>query len=133
MESMLYCAFAFLSNLKILWYKIGRMKCLITKFGKILLKERRSWPKQLDALEQAIKQQQIELQELRAMHNDAQIAKENARTELGKQEQSLYEAKKERDSKLEKCKKQAEEKKEHAEKVEKRVYHDLFSVSHLLI
>ena len=55
------------------------------------------------------------------MHNDAQIAKENARSELGKLEQSLFEAKKERDVKLEKYKKQAEEKKEHAEKVEKRV------------
>lgn len=83
--------------------------------------ERRSWPKQLDGMEQAMKQQQTELQELRAMHNDAQIAKENARTELAKQEQSLYEAKKERDAKLEKCKKQAEEKREHAEKVEKRL------------
>ena len=55
------------------------------------------------------------------MHNDAQIAKDNARAQLGKLEQSLYEAKKERDAKLDKCKKQAEEKKEHAEKVEKRV------------
>lgn len=55
------------------------------------------------------------------MHNDAQIAKDNARAQLGKLEQSLYEAKKERDAKLDKCKKQAEEKKEHAEKIEKRV------------
>ena len=76
-----------------------------------------------------MKQQQTELQELRAMHNDAQIAKENARTELAKQEQSLYEAKKERDAKLEKCKKQAEEKREHAEKVEKRVSTHDHSVS----
>lgn len=59
------------------------------------------------------------------MHNDAQIAKENARTELAKLEQSLFEAKKERDAKLEKYKKQAEEKKEHAEKVEKRVCKNL--------
>ncbi|XP_065068944.1 outer dynein arm-docking complex subunit 3-like [Rhopilema esculentum] len=83
--------------------------------------ERRTWPKQLDSLEQAIKQQQEELKELRAMFNDAQIARDNARLELAKQEQSLYEAKKERDAKLEKCKKQAEEKKEHADKVEKRL------------
>ena len=85
------------------------------------MQERRTWPKQLDSLEQAIKQQQEELKELRAMFNDAQIARDNARLELAKQEQSLYEAKKERDAKLEKCKKQAEEKKEHADKVEKRV------------
>ena len=95
--------------------------CLLILNKVLILKERRSWPKQLDGLEQAIKQQQTELQELRAMHNDAQIAKENARAELSKLEQSLYEAKKERDARLEKYKKQAEEKKEHAEKVEKRV------------
>ena len=96
------------------------------------LQERRSWPKQLDALEQAIKQQQAELQELRAMHNDAQIAKDNARAELSKLEQSLFEAKKERDTKLEKYKKQAEEKREHAEKVERRVYTNYLVIGHLI-
>ncbi len=55
------------------------------------------------------------------MHNDAQLAKDTARSQLVKLEQGLYEAKKEREAKLDKCKKQAEEKKEHAEKVEKRV------------
>ena len=64
------------------------------------------------------------------MHNDAQIAKDNARAQLGKLEQSLYEAKKERDAKLDKCKKQAEEKKEHAEKVEKRVSISRFRCLH---
>jgi len=104
--------------------KMNEAKKIETTYLQILQhqkEERRSWPKQLDELEKSIKQQQAELQELRAMHNDAQIAKENARSELGKLEQSLFEAKKERDVKLEKYKKQAEEKKEHAEKVEKRL------------
>ena len=60
------------------------------------------------------------------MHDDAQIANEKARAELRKLEQSLFEAKRERDAKLEKYKKQAEEKKEHAEKVEKRV--DIYKI-----
>eukprot|EP00112_Aurelia_sp_Birch-Aquarium-sp1_P003348 Seg1374.4 transcript_id=Seg1374.4/GoldUCD/mRNA.D3Y31 product="Coiled-coil domain-containing protein 151" protein_id=Seg1374.4/GoldUCD/D3Y31 len=104
--------------------KLNEAKKIETTYLQILehqKEERRSWPKQLDTLEQSIKQQQEELKELRAMHNDAQIAKDNARAQLGKLEQSLYEAKKERDAKLDKCKKQAEEKKEHAEKIEKRL------------
>lgn len=55
------------------------------------------------------------------MHSDAQIARDTARGELSKLEQSVYEAKKERESQLMEYKKQAAEKKEHAEKVEKRV------------
>eukprot|EP00794_Sanderia_malayensis_P015955 gene15955-17560_t len=104
--------------------KLNEASKIETTYVQILehqKEERRSWPKKLDALEQSIKQQEEELKELRAMHNDALIAKENARQQLTKLEQSLFEAKKEREARLEKCKKQAEEKKEHAEKVEKRL------------
>lgn len=59
--------------------------------------------------------------ELKVMYNDAQIARDTARAELSKLEQSVYEAKRERESQLMEYKKQAEEKKDHAEKVEKRV------------
>lgn len=90
-------------------------------FILLLLKERRSWPKQLDTLEQGIKQQNDELSELKVMYDDAQIARDTARAELSKLEQSVYEAKREREVQLAEYKKQAEEKKEHAEKVEKRV------------
>ena len=55
------------------------------------------------------------------MYNDAQIARDTAKSELGKLEKSVYEAKREREAQLAEYKKQAEEKKEHAEKVEKRV------------
>ena len=55
------------------------------------------------------------------MYDDAQIARDTARAELSKLEQSVYEAKREREIQLAEYKKQAEEKKEHAEKVEKRV------------
>ena len=72
-------------------------------------------------MEQGIKQQSDELSELKVMHNDAQIARDTARAELSKLEQSVYEAKREREVQLMEYKKQAEEKKEHAEKVEKRV------------
>lgn len=104
--------------------KCNEAKRIKTTYDQILehLKEEgRTWPNQLDALEQAIKAQQEELKELKAMNNDAQIARDAARAELHKMEQSVYEAKRERETALAEYKKQAEEKKEHAEKVEKRV------------
>ena len=97
------------------------MYCRIDSSIYYLKKERRSWPKQLDTLEQGIKQQNDELSELKVMYDDAQIARDTARAELSKLEQSVYEAKREREVQLTEYKKQAEEKKEHAEKVEKRV------------
>jgi DNA repair exonuclease SbcCD ATPase subunit len=75
----------------------------------------------LKDLEEAIKAQQDELRELKAMNNDAQIARDTAKLELARLEQSVYESKREREAALAEYKRQAEEKKEHAEKVEKRV------------
>jgi len=98
-----------------------RIKTTYEQILEHLKEERRTWPNQLDALEQAIKAQREELKELKAMNNDAQIAKDAAKAELQKLEQSVYEAKREREAALAEYKKQAEEKKEHAEKVEKRL------------
>lgn len=86
-----------------------------------LKEERRTWPNQLNNLEKAICAQREELEELNAMNHDAQIAREAAKAELTKLEQSVYERKKERERELSHYKKQAEEKKDHAEKVEKRL------------
>ena len=89
-----------------------------------LKEERRTWPNQLNNHEKAICAQREELEELNAMNHDAQIAREAAKAELTKLEQSVFERKKEREKELAQYKKQAEEKKDHAEKVEKRVRHD---------
>lgn len=86
-----------------------------------LKEERRTWPNQLNNLERLIQAQREELRELTAMNHDAQIAREAAKAELTKLEQSVYERKKEREKELAQYKKQAEEKKDHAEKVEKRL------------
>lgn len=91
-----------------------------------LKEERRTWPNQLNNLERAIHAQREELKELNAMNHDAQIAREAAKAELTKLEQSVYERKKERERELAQYKKQAEEKKDHAEKVEKRVRVKIF-------
>lgn len=86
-----------------------------------LKEERRTWPNQLNNHEKAICAQREELEELNAMNHDAQIAREAAKAELTKLEQSVFERKKEREKELAQYKKQAEEKKDHAEKVEKRL------------
>ena len=65
------------------------------------------------------------------MYNDAQIARDNAKQELQSLEHSVYEAKKEREAQLAEYKKQADEKKEHAEKVEKRVSLIIAAISEL--
>ena len=86
-----------------------------------LREEQLKWPNMLKDLEEAIKAQQDELRELKAMNNDAQIARDTAKLELARLEQSVYESKREREAALAEYKRQAEEKKEHAEKVEKRL------------
>jgi len=118
-------------QLRILENRLDKMNLKLNEANKIRStyeqilehqkEERRTWPKQLDALEQGIKQQSEELNDLRIMYNDAQIARDTARAELAKLEQSVYEAKRERETQLQEYKKQAEEKKDHAEKVEKRL------------
>ncbi len=55
------------------------------------------------------------------MCSDAQMARDMARTELGRQEQSMAESRREREKVLSEYRRQAEEKKEFADKVEKRV------------
>ena len=55
------------------------------------------------------------------MCSDAQMARDMARTELSRQEQSMAESRREREKVLSEYRKQAEEKKEFADKVERRV------------
>jgi len=118
-------------QLRILENRLDKMNLKLNEANKIKTtylqilehqkEERRTWPKQLDALEQAIKQQNLELTDLHTMYNDAQVARDTAREELSKLEQSVYDSKRLREAQLNEYKKQAEEKKEHAEKVEKRL------------
>lgn len=104
--------------------KLSEAKRIRTTYDQIfecLKEECLSWPNKLDQKETELKAAMDELEELKASNNDAQLAREAAKAELAKLEQSVYEAKKEREAALAEYKKQAEEKKEQAEKVEKRV------------
>ena len=74
----------------------------------------------LENLEKGIKQCQLELEELKCMHNDAQLSKENALRDLKKQEDIIAEERKKRDLALQEKRKEAEEKKMLHDRIERR-------------
>lgn len=96
-----------------------------TKFSKpnILYKfqERLEFDNHVDKLQTMIKNKKKEHQLILSMNKDAEGVKELAKDELGYQEQKLQQDKKEREKALLEYRRQADEKKTHAEKVEKRV------------
>lgn len=79
-----------------------------------------TWPLVLENLEKQIKQCQLEHEELKGMHNDAQLSKENALRDLKKQEDLVAEERKKRDLALQEKRKEAEEKKMLHERIERR-------------
>ena len=64
---------------------------------------------------------QQELKELRAMNNDAQIARDAAKSELEKQERQVYEERRKREMELAEVRKEAEEKRLQHERIERRI------------
>ncbi|WAR31935.1 CC151-like protein [Mya arenaria] len=83
--------------------------------------EAEKFPSILDAMEQEIQLTRTELKELKAMHDDAQISKEAAQSELQKHEKVVYAERKQREIELAKMKKEAEEKKMQHERIERRI------------
>ena len=67
-----------------------------------------------------------ELKELKAMHNDAQISKEAAQSELANQEKAVYHERKLREVELQKMKKEAEDKKMQHERIDRRIVRKLY-------
>lgn len=92
-------------------------KQILTK----LQDERLEFDNHVDKLQMMIKNKKKECQEILAMNKDAELAKEAAKDELTYQDGKLQQDKKEREKALFEYRKQADEKKNHAEKVEKRM------------
>lgn len=86
-----------------------------------MIKDSLTFGNDLDDLEADIEKQKEELKELQEMNKDAQIARDAAKAELSKHEETVYRERREREEALNELKKQAEEKKAHAEKVERRL------------
>ena len=85
------------------------------------LQEAEKFPKGLDDMEWEINSVRAELKELKAMHNDAQISKEAAQSELANQEKAVYHERKLREVELQKMKKEAEDKKMQHERIDRRI------------
>ncbi|XP_067115391.1 coiled-coil domain-containing protein 151 [Osmerus mordax] len=85
-----------------------------------LQEESLTFQSQLDRLEAEILTQRQELRDLQVMNNDAHLSKDTAKAELLRQEELVYRERKERESILTSYKKQAEERKAQAERVERR-------------
>lgn len=83
--------------------------------------ERLNFDNEIDDLQKAIKIRCKELLDLETMYNDAIHARELAKLELVKQEQSMTESRREREKVLAEHRKQAEEKKDFQDKVERRL------------
>ncbi len=62
-----------------------------------------------------------ELKDLQTMNNDAQFARDTARSELGQLERRVYEERKKREMELLEVRKEAEEKRLQHERIEKRI------------
>ena len=77
-------------------------------------------------MESEIQATRTELKELKAMHDDAQISKDAAQTELVKHEKVVYSERKQREIELAKMKKEAEEKKMQHERIERRIVSRLY-------
>ena len=95
------------------------MKDFIWSFNE--QQEAEKFPSILDAMESEINCTRTELKELNAMHDDAQISKEAAQTELAKHEKVVYTERKQREVELQKMKKEAEEKKMQHERIDRRI------------
>lgn len=83
--------------------------------------ERLEFDNHVDKLQNNIRSKKREFNDIMSMNKDAELARDSAKDELMYQDSKLQHNKKERERALQEYKKQADEKKNHAEKVEKRM------------
>jgi len=85
-----------------------------------LLQESLSYSNRLDDLEKQIIKSNHELKKYRVINKDAFVARENASNEFSKFEDKVYKERKQREVYLESMKKEAEQKKQQAERIDRR-------------
>ncbi|KAE8619940.1 hypothetical protein XENTR_v10010041 [Xenopus tropicalis] len=90
------------------------------KLREHMQEESLTFQTQLDLIEAEIIKQRSELKELQKMNRDAVQARDEARTDLQQQEEEVTRERRERERTLQNYKKQAEERRIHAERVERR-------------
>lgn len=85
-----------------------------------LIQESLTYTNRLDAMAMQIRRTQQELHEAQRSALEADLAQKNAKNELKKSEDKVYRERKERELRLNELKSEAEEKKLHAERVDRR-------------
>ncbi|XP_038570195.1 coiled-coil domain-containing protein 151 [Micropterus salmoides] len=90
------------------------------KLKSHLQEESLTFQGQLDSLEAEILKHRDELHNMQIMNNNAQLSKEAAKAELQQQEELLYKERKERERIIASYRKKVEERRAHAEKVDRR-------------
>ncbi|XP_048870104.1 coiled-coil domain-containing protein 151 isoform X2 [Brienomyrus brachyistius] len=85
-----------------------------------LQEESLTFQSQLDGLEAEILRERQELRELQVMHADAQLSRDAAKAELQRQEDKVYRERRAREGILVQYKKQAEDRRAHTERAERR-------------
>nr|XP_023647623.1 coiled-coil domain-containing protein 151 isoform X1 [Paramormyrops kingsleyae] len=119
-----------LQNLRVLENRLekAQLKCqeaehIMRGYLKLkahLQEESLTFQSQLDGLEAEIVRQRQELRELQVMHADAHLSRDAARAELQRQEEQVYRERRERENLLTQYKKQAEDRRAHTERAERR-------------
>ena len=85
-----------------------------------LIQESLTYTNRLDAMEMQIRRTEEELREAQRSALEADLAQKNAKNELKKSEDRVYRERKERELRLNELKSEAEEKRLHAERVDRR-------------
>ncbi|XP_032383325.1 coiled-coil domain-containing protein 151 isoform X1 [Etheostoma spectabile] len=104
-------------------FKCKEAENIMTNYQKLkshLQEESLTFHGQLDSLEAEILKHREELQNMQVMNNNAQLSKEAAKVELQQQEELLYKERKEREHIIASYRRKVDERKAHAEKVDRR-------------
>jgi hypothetical protein len=96
------------------------MKKLYDSIIKILQDERIRFDLQLQTFEKTLKVKRQDLEELEAMAQDAELARDNARTEFRELEQKVGEERKEREKEIQRLKDLIRQKRQLDEKLERK-------------
>ncbi|XP_041790100.1 coiled-coil domain-containing protein 151 [Chelmon rostratus] len=111
------------NNLEKTQFKCKEAENIMINYQKLkshLQEESLTFQGQLDSLEAEILKHREELHNMQVMNNDAQLSKEAAKAELQQLEELLYKERKERERIIASYRKQAEERKAQADKVDRR-------------
>ncbi|KAM4747454.1 outer dynein arm-docking complex subunit 3 [Rhinophrynus dorsalis] len=109
-----------LEKAQLKWQESEHIFNVYQKLKDHMQEESLTFQSQLDLLEAEILRQRHELKELQTMNKDAVLSRDMARTELQRQEEELQRERRERERVLHDYKKQAEERRMHAERAERR-------------